>query len=122
MASFANVPDVPLEGLNLAESGLFKALKENVEILAGVRPVGIHAVTNDLITTSTADVQQLKRTTAQPNATSYTNGANLAAQTGAIVIINYTEFFALVADVQNIANDVGRLQDIVHSLIGQLQK
>lgn len=124
MASFAPIPDVPLEGLNLAESGLFKALKENVEILAGARTAGLRAITTDNITVVAQNVQQLARVTAGANgyATSYPNGASLAAQTGAIVIISATDYANLIQDVQNVANDVGRLQNVVNSLIGQLQR
>jgi hypothetical protein len=64
MASFAPIPDVPLEGLNLAESGLFRAMKENLEILAGVRSTGIRAITSDVVTITPQDNQALKRVTA----------------------------------------------------------
>jgi len=122
MPSFAPVPDVPLTGLNLAESNLFNALKENVEILTGARVHAVHAVTNDRVTITPQDNQQLKRVTAGANgyATSYANGAALAAQSGAIVIISATDYANLISDVQNVANDVGRLQTVVNSLIAQL--
>ena len=124
MASFAPIPDVPLEGLNLAESALFKAMKENIEILAGARTVGVRAITSDSVTVVPQDVQQLKRLTAGANgyAVSYPNGATLAAQPGAIVLISSADYVNLLQDVQNIANDVSRLQNVVNSLIGQLQR
>jgi hypothetical protein len=124
MASFPPIPDVPFEGLNLAESSLFKALKEAVEILTGARTVGVHAITSDTVTIQPANNQQTPIVSAggQGFATSYTNGANLAGQTGAIVIINYLDYLKLVQDVQGVANDVARLQNVVNSLIGQLQR
>ena len=124
MASFAPIPDVPLEGLNLAESALFKALKENVEILAGARVTGVRAVTNDSVTVVPQDVQQLKRLTAGAfgYVVNYPNGATLAAQTGVVGIVSATDYVNLLQDVQNIANDVARIQNVVNSLIGQLQR
>jgi hypothetical protein len=124
MASFPPIPDVPLEGLNLAESSLFKSLKEAVEILTGARTSGIRAITSDTVTVQPKDNQQLKRVTAGGNgyATQYANGAVLAAVGTPIVIISYTDYLLLVQDVQNVANDVARLQDVVNSLIGQLQR
>jgi hypothetical protein len=122
MASFAPIPDVPFEGLNLAESSLFKAMKENIEILAGARATGVHAVMSDTITIQPTNNQQMIAVTARANAVDYPNGATLAAQTGHIIIINYAEFVALVSDVQQVINDLGRVQSVVNSLIGQLQR
>jgi hypothetical protein len=123
MASFAPIPDVPREGLNLAESALFTAMKENIEILAGVRTSGIRAITSDVVTIQPTDNQSLKRVTAGASgyATSYPNGATLAAQTGAIVIISATDYANLIQDVQNVANDLAKVQNVVNSLIGQLR-
>ena len=120
MASFAPVPDVPLEGLNLAETGLFKALKEDVEILTGARVAGVRAITSDLITIQPTDNQQLKRVTAGGNgyATSYPNAASVVYP---LVIVSATDYANLVQDVQNVANDVARLQNVVNSLIGLLR-
>lgn len=120
MPSFAPIPDVPLEGLNLAESTLFKALKEDVEILTGARIAGTRAVTNDTVTITPQDNQVLKRVTAGGNgyATSYPNAASVVYP---LVIISYTDYQNLVADVQNVANDVARLQNVVNSLIAQLR-
>lgn len=118
--SYAPVPDVPLEGLNLAESNLFKALKENVEILSGARLATCKAVTTETVTIQPTDNQTLKRVTAGGNGwyTSYAGGAGLP---NPVYIISYTDYANLVNDVQNIANDVARLQNVVNSLIGQLQ-
>jgi hypothetical protein len=123
MASFAPIPDVPLEGLNLAESSLFKALKENVEILTGARTNGVRALTSDGVTIQATNNQDHPRVTAgaQGYATSYPNGATLAAQTGAIVIVNSTDYANLVQDVQNVMNDLAKVQNALNSLIGQLR-
>jgi hypothetical protein len=120
MSSFAPVPDVPLEGLDLATSSLFKALKEDVEILTGARMNGVRAVMSDNITVQAQDNQQMKRVSAGGNgyATSYPNAASVVYP---LVIINYQDYIQLVTDVQNIANDVARLQSVVNSLIGQLR-
>lgn len=120
MASFAPVPDVPLEGLNLAESGLFKALKENVEILAGARVAGVRAVTSDSVTIQPADNQQLKRVTAGANGY-YTQFPNAASVTYPLLVVSAADYANLVQDVQNVANDVARLQNVVNSLITQLR-
>jgi len=118
------IPDVPLEGLNAAESGLFRAMKENLELAAGVRIPGIYALGSPNVTVAVQDVQQMKHVSAGANgyAVSYPNGASLAAATGAIVIISATDYANLISDVQGVANDVARLQNVVNSLIAQLQK
>ena len=109
-----------MEGLNLAESGLFRALKENVEILTGARVSNVRALTNDLVTIVPTDNQQLKRTTAGANgyATSYPNSASLVYP---LVIVSATDYAALVSDVQNVMNDLARVQNVVNSLIAQLR-
>lgn len=120
MASFAPIPDVPMDGLNLAESGLFKALKENAEILAGVRVQGVRAVTSDTITIQPANNQSSPRVTAgaQGYATSYPNSASV---TYPLVIISATDYANLVTDVQNVMNDLAKVQNVVNSLIAQLR-
>lgn len=109
-----------MEGLNLAESGLFRALKENVEILSGARISGIRALTNDSITVIPSDVQQAKRTNAGATgyATSYPNSASVVYP---LVIVSATDYAALVSDVQNVMNDLARLQNVVNSLLQQLR-
>jgi len=112
-----------MEGLDLASYNLFKALKENVEILTGQRN-GVSgvakAVTTDMVTVQPTDVQTMKRVLAGGNgfATSYPNSASIVYP---LVIISYTDYQQLVADVQNVANDVARLQNVVDSLIANLR-
>lgn len=120
MASFAPVPDVPLEGLNLAESSLFKALKENVEILAGTRTNGVRAITSDVVTIQAANNQDHPRVAAgaQGYATSYPNAGSVVYP---LVIVSATDYAALVQDVQNVMNDLAKVQNALNSLIGQLR-
>ena len=112
------VPDVPMEGLNSAEVNLFKTLKENMELASGARIPNLHALSNQDVTIQPADNRTAKFLTAQPNATSYPSSGSI---TYPLIIVDYQQFFALVSDVQKIVNDVGKLQDVVNSLITQLQ-
>ena len=111
MASFAPIPDVPLEGLNLAESSLFKAMKENLEILAGARTQGVRAVTSDLVTIQPTNNQANPRVTAggQGYATSYPNAASVVYP---LVVISATDYVNLVQDVQNVMNDLAKVQNL----------
>lgn len=122
MASFAPIPDVPLEGLNLAESGLFKALKEDVEILTGARISNVRAITSDLVTIQPSDNQSTPRVTAggQNFATSYAGGggANLPNPT---ILVSSTDYLKLVSDVQGVMNDLAKVQNVVNSLISLLR-
>jgi hypothetical protein len=107
-----------MEGLNSAEVGLFKTLKENMELAAGARINNLHVLSNQDVTIQPADNRTAKFLTAQPNATSYPSAG---AITYPLVVVDYTQFFNLVSDVQKVVNDIGRLQDTVNSLISQLQ-
>ena len=109
-----------MEGLNLAESGLFKALKENVEILAGARIQGVRAITSDLVTIQATDNQTSKRVTAgaQGYATSYPNAGSVVYP---LVVVSATDYANLVQDVQNVMNDLAKVQNAVNSLIGLLR-
>jgi len=124
MASFAPIPDVPLEGLNAAEANLFRAMKENIEILCGQNAqASYHAITNDEITVAAQANPQIVPMTSLGlvAGTTYTNGANLAAQTGAITIVNAQSYLALLNDVQQLQNAVTYLTSVVNLLITQLR-
>lgn len=124
MASFAPIPDVPMEGLNASESGLFRALKENVELLCGLNAQALfHAVTTDRITVAAQANPAIVPIAALStnNGTTYTNGANLAAQTGAITLVDYQNYISLLKDVQQLQNSVVYLTGVVNLLITQLR-
>ena len=121
MASFAPIPDVPTEGLNAAESSLFRAIKENVELLCGINAnAGFHAVLNDRVTLQAQPNPAIVPLKAGANgyATSYAGGAGLP---NPVFIVNYQDYANLVQDVQQLQNAVTYLTAVVNSLITQLR-
>lgn len=124
MASFVPIPDVPMEGLNAAESGLFRAIKEDVELLCGLNAqASFKAITTDKVLVAAQANPQLVALKAGANgyATVYGNGAALAAVGTPIGIVNYQDYANLVQDVQQLQNAVTYLTGVVNSLITQLR-
>lgn len=124
MASFAPVPDVPMEGLNAAESGLFRALKENVDLLCGLNAsASFRAVTSDkILVNPQANPAILPLKSFGPTTgTQYANGASLAAVSTPITIVDYADYLLLLQDVQQLQNAVTYLTGVVNSLIIQLR-
>lgn len=121
MASFAPIPDVPMEGLNAAESSLFRALKENVELLCGLNAQSpVHAMTNDKVIQWDGRNPAIVPIKAGANgyATSYAGGAGLP---NPVFIVNYQDYANLIQDVQQLQNAVTYLTAVVNSLITQLR-
>ena len=111
MPTFASIRDIPQTGLSEWESAVLNAMKENIEILMGQRASGVRAITSDTVTVQQQDVQQMKQVTA--TGAGYTiSGVTVAALDDHVKLIN---------NVQQLANDVASLQQVVNVLIGQLR-
>lgn len=112
MASFAPIRDVPQQGITEWEYSILSSMKENLEILTGMRQNGVRALTNDTIYVVPQDVQQLKQITA----------AGAGVNISGTLVAEYNDYVKLCANVQTLANDVARLQAVVNELIAELRK
>jgi len=113
-ARYVAIPPVPLTGLDAAQAQLLSSLKENVELLAGIRgePGAVSAAINRaILRVSPPPDQTMTQVTARGQ------GVTLGGA-GVPTIEDYTR---LVSDVQRLANDVTNLRTTVEVLIKQLR-
>lgn len=111
MPSFSAIRDIPQTGLSEWEWALLSALKENLEVLMGQRQSGVKAVTTDSISVVQQDVQQMKQITAQ--------GAGYTISGSTVPSLD--DYVKLMTNVQQLANDLASLQNVLNTLIGQLR-
>ena len=114
MPTFQAIPDVPLEGLNQALYSLLSAMKENLEIMMGVRQSGVKAVMSDAVTTLIADNITQVRRSAQGAYTHYTSFSTMD-------VVSVTDYVKLLDDVQQVINELVLLQRQVNDLITRMQ-
>ena len=114
MARFTAIPSIPTGNVTEWQSQVMNALKENVELLAGIRGEAdraSQAIVKGGLRVSTVANPTFSRVSASP--TGYTvSGVNVAS---------VDEFAKLINDVQLLANDVANLRNTVNTLISQLK-
>jgi hypothetical protein len=113
-ARYVAVPPVPLVGLDEAQSQLLNALKENVELLAGIRgePDRTSAALNRAsLRVSIPPAQTMVQVTARGE----------GVTVGGAGVPTMEDYVRLVSDVQRLANDVANLRATVEVLIRQLR-
>ena len=110
MPNFAPIRDVPSQGTTEWQYAMLSAMKENIELLTGQR-TGARAITNDSVSVTQA-AMNLKQVTAQGKGFTTPNGN--AAQ--------YEDYVQLYRDVITLANDLYNTQQVLNTLIQQLQK
>lgn len=113
MPTFAAIRDIPQSGLNEWEAALLAGLKENVELLIGARIGGVRAVMSDVVAAGISP--QDYRTLIQISATGA--GFNI----GGSLVPSLADYNLLRADVQAIANDLGRIELALNNLIQLLR-
>ena len=109
MPTFAALRDIPQAGLNEWEFALLQSIKENLEILIGARQAGVRAVMTDNV--AAAVRPQDNRTLVQISAVGA--GYNIGGNN----VPSLEDYNKLRADVQALANDVGRVQLVLNNLI-----
>lgn len=113
MSRFTAIPAVPT-GLNEWQNQLLNTMKEDVELLCGIRgesDLASKAITKSQVTVNEADEMRLKRVTAEGKG--YTiSGQNVA---------DLDDYAKLITNVQDLANDVAYLRSVVNVLIAQLK-
>jgi hypothetical protein len=110
---FAAIPNIPQSGLTELQFATLNAMKENIELLTGVRGStnAVRALLSGQVLVNPPRPQTMTRVSAAD--TGFTvGGANVAS---------LDEFRKLIQDVQQLANDVGNLQATLNALINQLK-
>jgi hypothetical protein len=110
---FTAIPPVPQQGLTDAQFTLLNAIKENVELLTGARGAtnGAAALTRGSITVLGAPTQTMQRVTAEGRGFTISN----------VMVPSLDDYINLVANVQQLANDVAALRSTVNALLNQLR-
>lgn len=110
---FAAIPAIPQGGLTDWQFNTLTAMKENLELLTGVRGTdnSVRAVVKGQVTVANPPTQNMTRVTAQ--GTGFTIGG--------ATVPSLDDYGKLVSDVQQLANDVANLRATVNTLINQLK-
>lgn len=114
MARFSAIPPIPLQATSSWEYNTLNSIKENVELLTGTRGEqdgASRALTKSSITVNYPPAQTMTQVTAQGTAVSI-EGA---------VVPDITDYYELIKNVQQLANDVAGLRNTLNTLIAQLR-
>ena len=111
---FTAVSAIPQEGINPYQFLLFSQVKENVELLTGLRgevDAISKAVTQGQITVNSLPDQSMKQVTA--------NGDGFTISSSDVA--GLADFVRLITDVQNLANDVAETRSYLNAILKQLK-
>lgn len=108
---FSAIPAIPQQGLTDWQFQTLNAMKENVELLTGVRGTSASAVIRNTVTVVDAPAQTMQRVTAE--------GAGFTIS--GVTVPSLADYNRLVTNVQQVANDVAALRNTVNALINQLK-
>jgi hypothetical protein len=110
---FTAIPSIPQGGLTDWQFNTMSAMKENIELLTGARGSNnsARAITGGQVTVNNPAPQTMTRVTA--------TGAGFTI--GGVNVPSADDYFKLVSDVQQLANDVANLRATVNILVNQLK-
>jgi len=114
MARYSGVPAVPAEGLSPQLHAFLNALKENVELLCGIRgelDSASQCVNKSSITITEAPIQQMQNVTAEGA------GFSIAGER----VPSLDDYGRLRGDVQALASDVANIRATLNTLISQIK-
>ena len=114
MARFTAIPAVPQGGITDWQSVLISSVKENVELLTGLRgeaDLASRAVTKGQITLQEMPDQNMRQVSAKGT------GFTISSQE----VAGLDDVGLLITDVQTLANDVAYTRAVVNALIKQLK-
>ena len=115
MARFTGIPDVPQGGANDAQNRVLEAIKQNVELLAGIRGEAdgaSAAILKSQVAVKAVPPPVFQGSTAQGGGFTIAN----------VQVPSITDHVALIRDVQALAQDVASLRSVVAALITQLRR
>lgn len=114
MSRFTAVPSVPTGNMTEWQGQILRALKENVELLAGIRGEAdsqSQAITKGQIGVKSTSAPTFSRVSATGK------GYTISGQN----VPDLDDYGKLINDVQLLANDVATLRNTVNALIAQLK-
>lgn len=114
MARFTAIPAVPQGGITDWQSVLISSVKENVELLTGLRgeaDLASRAVTKGQITLLEMPSQNMRQVSAKGT------GFTISSQE----VAGLDDVGLLITDVQTLANDLAYTRNVLNALIRQLK-
>ena len=114
MARFTAIPDVPSSVSAEWESQMLDALKQNVELLAGIRgeaDAASRAIRRGDVRVRLAPALSFSRVTAEGK------GFTIAGER----VADFDDYTKLLVDVQRLGNDVALLRQVLNTLISQMR-
>ena len=115
---FTSVPAVPQGGFTDYQTVLIGAVKENVELLTGLRgevDTVSKAVTQGQVTVNEMGQQKLQQTSAKGS------GSVITISGTDYELANLDDFRKLILDVQTLAGDVAEMRATLNLLLRQLK-
>ena len=115
---FTSVPAVPQGGFTDYQTVLIGAVKENVELLTGLRgevDTVSKAVTQGQVTVNEMGQQKLQQTSAKGA------GSVITISGTSYELANLDDFRKLILDVQTLAGDVAEIRATLNFLLRQLK-
>lgn len=115
---FTSVPAVPQGGFTDYQTVLIGAVKENVELLTGLRgevDTASKAVTQGQVTVNEMGQQKLQQTSAKGT------GSVITISGTAYELANLDDVRKLIVDVQTLAGDVAEMRATLNFLLRQLK-
>ena len=113
MPQFQGIPALPMEKMPQWQYDLLLALKEDLEILMGLRGPG-RAVTNDTIGVVPEARQSMTQLSARGDFFSIDTGS------GIITVPQLADYVKLLNDVQQLASDVRKIEQAFNALLTNL--
>ena len=114
MARFTAIPGVPQTNITDEQSLLISTIKQNVELLAGIRgeeDSQIKAVTKGDIDVNPQDLQNMRQVSAKGE------GFTISGQN----VVSLEDYDKLRQDVQTLADDLAFTRAVLNALITQLK-
>jgi len=114
MARFTAIPAVPQGGITDWQSVLISSVKENVELLTGLRgetDLASKAVTLGQITVNPMTAQNMQQVSAKGA------GFTISGQE----VAGLDDYGKLITDVQTLANDLAYTRSVLNALIRQIK-
>lgn len=125
---YSGIPAIPTTGVDEWQSRMLSAIKENVELLAGIRgesDLASKAITKAQVSISDPAAQVMTNVSAAGAGTNVLTSFSIAGDvvtiTGQASVPVLDDYTNLVVDVQSLANDVANLRATVQLLLTQLR-
>ncbi len=115
---FTSVPAVPQGGFTDYQTVLIGAVKENIELLTGLRgeaDVVSKAITQGQVTVNQMGQQKMQQVTAKGD------GSTITISGTAYDLANLSDVRKLIVDVQTLAGDVAEMRATLNFLIKQMR-